>query len=82
MTGRTEFELLLWVADGPDDEDEHRYTTEYPFDERPERETVARLFDEAKQMFAELYPDADATHFSVYLQARPYYDVRTSVDER
>ena len=62
------YEVHIWVADGPEGEDDCRYTGEHWFVDRPGIETLAGLFDEAKRDFAALYPDGEAVNFAVTLE--------------
>jgi hypothetical protein len=59
------FEVYLYVADAREGEDLFRYTIEHWFTDRPEIETIAALFEEAKRDFAVLYPSAEAENFDV-----------------
>jgi hypothetical protein len=53
------------------------YIVEHWFQERPGRDVVAMLFDEAKETFAALYPTADAVDCSVEVRRlRPKDDYR------
>jgi hypothetical protein len=65
MDRHDRYEVFLRVAD---EDDERVYLIEHWFADRPETETVAALFEEAKRDFAVLYPDADAEDFSVELR--------------
>jgi hypothetical protein len=75
------FEIYIWVADGIPDEDEHRFTVEHWFHDRPDAETLLALFDEAKQSFSTLYPDVDADNFSVEVRRLRHRDLVSSVGE-
>ena len=68
MTSRDRFELYLYVADARGEDDLHRYTVEHWFEDRPDIETVAALFEEAKRDFSLLYPDAEAENYDVELR--------------
>lgn len=69
------YEVYLRVADCS--EDNCVYLIEHWFTERPEIETVAALFDEAKRAFAVLYPDVEPEGFSVEItRLRPADDHR------
>ena len=53
------------------------YNDEHWFVDRPEREIVLMLFEEAKRTFAALYPDAEAVDYSVVVnRLRPADDYR------
>ena len=69
------YEVFLRVADSEDDNS--LYMIEHWFAERPEIETIAALFDEAKRDFATLYPDVEPEHLSVQVsRLRPADDHR------
>jgi len=70
------YEVYLYVADAAEGEDLHRYTIEHWFTDRPEIETIAALFDEAKRDFAALYPHADAENFDVEIRRLRPRDVQ------
>jgi hypothetical protein len=71
------YEVYLRVAD---DDDECVYLVEHWFAERPEIETIAALFGEAKRDFAALYPDVEPRDFSVEVRRlRPADDHRPGV---
>ena len=60
-----------------DSDDECLYLIEHWFAERPEIETVAALFGEAKRDFVVLYPDIEPEDFSVEVRRlRPADDHR------
>jgi hypothetical protein len=68
VPGAERFELYLYVSDSHDDDDLHRYTVEHWFEDRPEIETIAALFEEAKRDFSLLYPDVEAENYDVELR--------------
>jgi len=61
-----QYELYLWIASGgkPD----WRYTEERWFVERPDREIVGILLEEAKQTYASLFPGSDPQEVSVMIK--------------
>jgi hypothetical protein len=59
------FQVYLFVADGPEDEDLCRYTVEHWFADRPAIDTLVGLLEEAKRDFATLYPDSEAVNSAV-----------------
>jgi len=74
------YEVYLRVADSNDDN--CVYLIEHWFTERPEIETVAALFDEAKRAFAVLYPDVEPEDFSVEVtRLRPADDHRPQLPQ-
>jgi hypothetical protein len=68
------YEVYLRIADG---DDECVYLIEHWFAERPEIETIAALFGEAKRDFVVLYSDVEPEDFSVEVRRlRPADDHR------
>lgn len=71
------YEVYLYVADSDND---CVYRIEHWFPDRPEVETIAALFDEAKRDFGVLYPDVVAEDFSVEVRRlRPGDDHRPQI---
>jgi hypothetical protein len=68
------YQLYLWMEGG---EAAWRYYEQHWFVERPDSGVVALLFEDAKRMFAVLYPDTEPTDFSVGVtRLRPADDFR------
>jgi hypothetical protein len=68
------YEVFLRIADSSED---CLYLIEHWFVERPETETVAALFEEAKRDFGVLYPHLEPEDFSVEVRRlRPADDHR------
>ena len=65
MSEAERFEVHVFVADATEGHDDYRYTAEHWFSDRPDIETIAALFDEAKKHFAVLYPEGEAGNFCV-----------------
>jgi hypothetical protein len=79
VEGVERFEIYVYVADGKEEEDLHRYVIEHWFSDKPEIETIAELFEEAKRDFSALYPDVEAENFDVEIRRlRPRDLVPTS----
>jgi len=69
------YEVFLRISDSKDDG--CLYVIEHWFAERPEIETVAALFEEAKRDFGALYPDLEHDDYSVEVRRlRPRDDHR------
>ena len=81
MPNAERFEVYLYVADAREGEDVYRYTIEHWFTDRPEIETIAALFEEAKRDFSVLYPDVEAENFDVEIRRLRPRDVRQSEGE-
>jgi hypothetical protein len=62
VAAKETYEVFLRVAD---EGEACLYLIEHWFRDKPERGEVASLFDDAKQTFRLLYPDAEAVDFSV-----------------
>jgi hypothetical protein len=70
------YECLCTVAD---ESRSSLYIVEHWFVERPERDMLAMLFDEAKETFALLYPEVEAVDNSVEVRRlRPKDNYRPS----
>lgn len=68
------YEVFLRVSG---EDEKYLYNVEHWFPERPEIETIAALFAEAKRDFAALYPEAEPEDFSVEVRRlRPADDHR------
>jgi len=61
------FRVLLRVAD---EDDACLYLAEHLFTDHPGAETLVRLFEEAKDIFRQLYPETEAVDFSVEVHLR------------
>jgi hypothetical protein len=68
MSHAEQFEIYMYVADAREGDDLYRYTIEHWFTDRPEIETIAALFAEAKRDFSTLYPDVEAENFGVEIR--------------
>jgi hypothetical protein len=81
MPSGEQFEVYLYVADARHEDDLHRYTVEHWFNDRPDIETIAALFEEAKRDFSILYPDVDAENYDVELRRLRARDIGRSAPE-
>lgn len=76
------FEVYVYVADGKEEEDLHRYVIHHWFADRPEIATVVALLEEAKRDFTALYPDAELANFDVEIRRLTPRDVMLPDPER
>ena len=67
MVEQSQYEVYLRVSSDPED-DRCLYTVEHWFVEKPDIETVAALFDEAKRDYSLLYPDDPPDDFTVSIR--------------
>jgi len=68
------YEVFFRIAD---EDDDCLYLIEHWFADRPGIDTIAALFDEAKNDFGVLYPDTEAEDFAVEVRRlRPADDHR------
>jgi len=69
------YELYLWVASG--EKPDWRYSEERWFVDRPDREIVGILLEEAKETYAVLFPGSEPQEVSVMIKRlRPADDYR------
>jgi hypothetical protein len=59
------FEVYIYIADAKDGEDLCRYTVQHWFADRPDIDTIAALFAEAKLDFATLFLEVEPENFDV-----------------